>query len=200
MVAAKNDRAHQKLAAQFADHGRTGPLQRGYLAFCWGAPARPQGTIDRPIDRHPHARDRMAVRPGGRPAITHWRVLERYADADGRPLACLMECRLETGRTHQIRVHLAAIGHPLLGDDTYGPGFRTKAVRLPQPAREALASLARQALHAYLSAIEHPTTGERLEFRSPLPPDLESLRAGLAAERSGVSSVDSVPTPVRTEK
>jgi 23S rRNA pseudouridine1911/1915/1917 synthase len=200
MVVAKNDRAHRKLAAQFADHGRTGPLERAYLAFSWGSPQRSQGTVDKPIDRHPHARDKMAVRQGGREAITHWQVLERYAGRDGCPLACLMACRLETGRTHQIRVHLASIGHPLLGDDTYGPGFRTKAALMPEAARAALASLARQALHAYLLAIEHPTTGERLEFRSPLPSDLESLRANLAPERSGASPVEPVPTPVRTEK
>ena len=131
MVVAKNDRAHRSLAAQFADHGRTGPLERGYLAFVWSAPDRPKGVIDKPIDRHPQARERMAVRAEGRPAVTHWQVLERYPPA-GAPVASLLACRLETGRTHQIRVHLAAIGHPLLGDDVYGPGFKTKAVLLPQ--------------------------------------------------------------------
>ena len=103
-----------------------GRLRRGYLAFVWGAPDRPRGTIDKPIDRHPRARDKMAVREGGREAITHWEVLERYRGTDGKPVASLLACRLETGRTHQIRVHLAAIGHPLLGDDVYGPGFKTK--------------------------------------------------------------------------
>ena len=146
MVVAKNDRAHRSLAAQFADHGRTGPLQRGYLAFVWGAPDRPKGVIDKPIDRHPQARDRMAVRVGGREAVTLWEVLERYP-ADGKPaagpggkgaVASLIECRLKTGRTHQIRVHLTAIGHPLLGDETYGPGFRTKAALLSQGAKESL--------------------------------------------------------------
>ena len=84
MVVAKNDRAHRALAAQFADHGRSGePFERAYLAFVWGAPDRPRGTIDRPIDRHPQARDRMAVREGGREAVTHWEVLERYGTADG---------------------------------------------------------------------------------------------------------------------
>ncbi len=139
MVVAKTDRAHQALAAQFADHGRTGPLRRGYLAFVWGAPARPKGTIDAPIDRHPKSRDRMAVRANGREAITHWQVLERFDGKDGKPAASLIECRLETGRTHQIRVHLAHLGHPLLGDATYGTGFKTKATRLPEAAQEALA-------------------------------------------------------------
>ncbi len=138
-------------------------------------PDRPRGTIDAPIDRHPHARDKMAVRAGGREAVTHWEVLERYLGADGTPVASLLACRLETGRTHQIRVHLAAIGHPLLGDAVYGPGFKTKADQLPPAARAALAALGRQALHAYLLAIEHPSPGNVLEFRSELPADLRSF-------------------------
>jgi 23S rRNA pseudouridine1911/1915/1917 synthase len=180
LVVAKTDRAHRKLAAQFADHGRTGALERAYLAFVWGAPARPKGTIDKPIDRHPQARDKMAVRAGGRPAVTHWGVLERYPETGGDTVASLLECRLETGRTHQIRVHLAAIGHPLLGDSVYGPGFKTKASRLTQRAREALAALDRQALHAHILGLEHPVTGEQLHFRSELPADLAALRCALS--------------------
>ena len=180
LVVAKTDRAHRKLAAQFADHGRTGPLERAYLAFVWGAPARPKGTIDKPIDRHPQARDKMAVRAGGRPAVTHWEVLERYPGTGGDTVASLLKCRLETGRTHQIRVHLAAIGHPLLGDSVYGPGFKTKASQLPQRAREALAALDRQALHAHVLGLEHPITGEQLHFRSELPADLAALRCALS--------------------
>src|SRR5438552_19120712 len=107
LVVAKTDRAHRALAAQFADHGRSGPLTRGYLAFAWGVPDRTRGTVDAPIDRHPRARERMAVRAGGRAAVTHWELAERFAGADGKPVASLMVCRLETGRTHQIRVHLA---------------------------------------------------------------------------------------------
>ena len=182
MVVAKTDRAHRALSRQFADHGRTGPLRRGYLAFVWGAPDRPRGTIDKPIDRHPRARDKMAVRAGGREAVTHWEVLERYPGLDGTPVASLLACRLETGRTHQIRVHLAAIGHPLLGDDVYGAGFKTKASQLGQEARAALAALGRQALHAYLLAIEHPSQGNDLEFRSELPDDLRRLRHSLGAQ------------------
>jgi 23S rRNA pseudouridine1911/1915/1917 synthase len=169
MVVAKNDRAHRSLAAQFADHGRTGPLARGYLAFAWSAPDRPKGVIDKPIDRHPQARERMAVRPEGRPAVTHWQVLERYPPA-GAPVASLIACRLETGRTH-----------PLLGDDVYGPGFKTKSALLPKTAREALEALSRQALHAYMLEFEHPVSGEHLAFRSELPPDLGTLRHALTA-------------------
>src|SRR6478735_6495692 len=98
LVVAKTDRAHRALAAQFADHGRTGPLRRGYLAFVWGAPDRPKGTIEQPIDRHSHARDKMSVRAGGREAVTHWEVLKRYPGPDGKVVASLLACRLETGR------------------------------------------------------------------------------------------------------
>jgi 23S rRNA pseudouridine1911/1915/1917 synthase len=184
LVIARTDRAHQALSRQFADHGRSLPLRRGYLAFVWGAPERVRGSIDKPIGRHPHARDRMAVRPDGRPAVTHWEVRERFAGAQRLPAASLLACSLETGRTHQIRVHLASIGHPLLGDEAYGAGFRTKANTLAPAARAAVSSLARQALHAYLIAFEHPKGGKILEFRSELPEDLlrlhHSLRAGAA--------------------
>jgi 23S rRNA pseudouridine1911/1915/1917 synthase len=184
IVAAKTDRAHRALSRQFADHGRTGALRRGYLAFVWGAPERPKGTIDKPIGRHPRARDKMAVRAGAgaRAAVTHWEVLERYPGADGAPVASLIACRLETGRTHQIRVHLAAIGHPLIGDAVYGGGFKTKASRLSPPAQAAVEALGRQALHAYLLTVEHPARGENLEFRSELPDDLRRLRSSLGAQ------------------
>jgi 23S rRNA pseudouridine1911/1915/1917 synthase len=187
MVVAKTDRAHRALAAQFADHGRSGPLQRGYLAFAWDTPDRPKGVIDRPIDRHPHARDKMAVREGGREALTHWEVVETFRGTDGDKVASLIECRLETGRTHQIRVHLASIGHPILGDDVYGAGFRTKAARLAPAAREALGGLGRQALHAYVLGFEHPLENGYLEFRSELPADLEALRRDLRDAQGGLA-------------
>jgi 23S rRNA pseudouridine1911/1915/1917 synthase len=181
MVAAKNDRAHQSLSAQFADHGRTGELRRGYYAFVWGVPNRTRGTIDAPIDRHPHAREKMAVREGGREAITHWEVLETFPGRSGGEIVSLIACQLETGRTHQIRVHLAHIGHPLLGDDVYGPHFKTKASQLRPPARAALTELGRQALHAYLLVLEHPSHGEVVAWESGLPADLSRLKAALAA-------------------
>ena len=179
MVVAKTDRAHQVLSAQFADHGRAGPLERAYLAFVWGTPGRPKGRIEAPIDRHPKSREKMAVREGGREAITHWELLETYNGTDGKPVASMMLCRLETGRTHQIRVHLAYIGLPLLGDDVYGPGFKTKASHLGPEAQAALHDLARQALHAHILGFEHPVTGEHLAFKSRLPADLSRLRETL---------------------
>jgi len=137
MVVAKNDKAHQSLTAQFADHGRTGEMRRGYLAFAWGILNRRRGTVDAPIDRHPHAREKMAVRESGRQAITHWEVTESFQTRGGKPIASLLACQLETGRTHQIRVHLAHIGHPLLGDAVYGPHFKTKANALGPRVKRA---------------------------------------------------------------
>jgi 23S rRNA pseudouridine1911/1915/1917 synthase len=181
MVAAKNDRAHKSLTAQFADHGRTGAMRRGYRAFAWGLPNRQRGTVDAPIDRHPHAREKMAVRESGRQAITHWEITESFNGRDGKPIAAQLTCQLETGRTHQIRVHLAHIGHPLLGDAVYGPHFKTKANALGLKAQAALAALGRQALHAYLLTIEHPRSGEILSWEAPLPEDLLLLGNALRA-------------------
>jgi len=206
MVVAKNDLAHRALAAQFADHGRSSEdFERGYLAFAWGAPDRPHGVIDRPIDRDPRARDRMAIRENGREAVTHWQLLEAYPGVPGprrlhktmkaeAPAASFLACRLETGRTHQIRVHLASIGHPLMGDGVYGAGFRTKSAILPPEAQTALAALGRQALHAHILSVKHPSSGKILRFRSELPPDLARLHVALAgsrAETSGKMSSDS---------
>ncbi|MGL4287608.1 MAG: RluA family pseudouridine synthase, partial [Phreatobacter sp.] len=181
MVVAKNDHAHQSLTAQFADHGRTGAMRRGYLAFVWGSPGRQRGTVDAPIDRHVYAREKMAVREGGREAVTHWELQATYNGRDGKPVASLLECQLETGRTHQIRVHLSHIGHPLMGDQVYGSHFKTKAGHLGPQSQAALSALGRQALHAYLLALEHPRTGELLHWEAPLPEDLLLLERNLNA-------------------
>jgi 23S rRNA pseudouridine1911/1915/1917 synthase len=136
------------------------------------------------------------VREGGRAAVTHWQVIERYGGEPGAPrsgkdkkaakagkpaapVASLIACRLETGRTHQIRVHLASIGHPIIGDEVYGSGFRTKSALLPEKAQVALAALGRQALHSHILSVKHPSSGEFLKFTSELPPDLARLRKAL---------------------
>jgi len=187
-VVAKNDRAHQGLATQFADHGRSGPLERAYRALVWGVPGRAGGTVSAPIGRHPTHREKMAVvsPERGRRAVTRWSVEETLPAHAPEPLVALLRCELETGRTHQIRVHMAHLHHPLLGDALYGAGFRTRARRLPEAAAAALDELGRQALHAAVLGFEHPVTGEPLRFESPLPADLaallEALRTGSAAE------------------
>jgi 23S rRNA pseudouridine1911/1915/1917 synthase len=179
LVAAKTDAAHRGLAELFADHGRTGSLERDYLALVWGRFDAAAGKIAAPIGRDPRRRDKMAVaaEERGRHATTHWRLEEALGSTS------LVACRLETGRTHQIRVHMASIGHPLLGDSVYGAGFKTKAARLGEAARAALAGLGRQALHAAVLGFEHPATGERLRFESPPPEDFSHLLNALRAMR-----------------
>ncbi|WP_180981076.1 RluA family pseudouridine synthase [Pseudovibrio exalbescens] len=182
LVVAKNDAAHQGLAAQFADHGRTGPLERAYKALVWGAPMAAQGTINANLARSLANRQKIAVvKTAGRVAITHWKVLERFGPQDTDSLASLVECRLETGRTHQIRVHMAHLGHPLIGDMDYGAGFKTRHNRFEEPARSALAGFSRQALHAGLLVFEHPRTGKVMRFETPVPEDFATLLSLLRA-------------------
>ena len=185
MVVAKNDAAHRHLSDQFADHGRTGPLERAYHAVVWGRPRQLKGTIDAALGRG-NDRTKRAVKredaDDAREAITHYEVVERYAETeDGLSLASLVECHLETGRTHQIRVHMAHIGHPLVGDPEYGAAFKTKANRLPGDARAVVNDFRRQALHAFLLQFEHPSTGETMHFEAPVPEDLERLIEALRA-------------------
>ena len=143
----KNDYAHQALATQLQDHS----LYREYEAVCVGGLREDGGTVDAPIGRHPTDRKKMCVDwKNGRPAVTHWTVLERF------PGYTHIQCRLETGRTHQIRVHLASIGHPLLGDVVYG-------------AKKPVPGLAGQCLHARRLSFVHPRTGERVTVECPLP-------------------------------
>jgi len=165
------------------DHGRTGPLERAYKAIVWGRPDRLHGTIDAPLGRAGDRTKRTVKREDSddaREAITHYEVLERFREKpDATCLASLVECHLETGRTHQIRVHMAHIGHPLIGDADYGAAFRTKANLLPPEAKAIVNAFPRQALHAFMLAFEHPRTGETMHFESPLPADMEALAEAL---------------------
>jgi 23S rRNA pseudouridine1911/1915/1917 synthase len=174
LVIAKHDKAHQGLSEQFAAHGRDGRLQRSYLALVWGVPEKARGMISAPIDRSTSNRQKMAVSRGAnaREAVTHYEIREILGSP---PVASLLECQLETGRTHQIRVHMAHIGHPLLGDRVYGSGFRTSAKKLSEAARTALDALNRQALHATTLGFDHPRTGKALCFESPPPDDFKGL-------------------------
>lgn len=187
MVVSKSYRAHLDLQEQFADHGRTGPLERSYWGVCWGAPPRMKGNVNAALGRHPRDRLKRAVvdinRSDAKHAVTHFELLERFVDADrdGEFLASLMECKLETGRTHQIRVHMAHIGHPLLGDQVYGKHFATRVARLGEAAQEACGQFKRQALHARLLGFRHPATGETCRFEAEPPADMQKLLAALRA-------------------
>jgi 23S rRNA pseudouridine1911/1915/1917 synthase len=183
LVVAKTDAAHQGLSTLFADHGRTLPLIREYLAFVWGRMERKTGMVEASIARHPHNREKMAVshREDAREAITHWDLQDSFTS--GTSDVSLIACQLETGRTHQIRVHMAHTGHPLLADAVYGAGFKTKALHLGAATRAALEALGgRQALHAARLGFEHPVTGEELEFESALPPELAALDQALRTD------------------
>ncbi|MBI1405511.1 MAG: RluA family pseudouridine synthase [Caulobacter sp.] len=172
MVAAKTDAAHAGLSALFARHD----IDRAYIAFVRGAPRPRKGTIEGRIGRSHHDRKKMAVlRTGGREATTHYEVQHVYGPAD-KPMASKVLCQLETGRTHQIRVHLSSKGHPCLGDPVYGSSAPATAVR--QVIADA--GLRRQALHAAVLGFVHPVTGEKLRFKTPLPADLQALEEGLA--------------------
>ena len=181
MVAAKSYRAHVDLQEQFADHGRTGPLERSYWALAWGAPPRMKGTISNHLGRHPSKRLQQAVVPesanDARHAITHYTVLQRFGEDDksGEPLVSLIECRLETGRTHQIRVHLTHIGCPLLGDPEYGKQFANRGAKLNEEAQHLFSGFKRQGLHARTLGFRHPSTGETVSFSADPPKDMADL-------------------------
>ncbi|MGH3100808.1 MAG: RluA family pseudouridine synthase, partial [Thermoleophilia bacterium] len=155
LLVAKDDATHLALARDLADHR----VERQYLALVQGRLPASSGTVDAPVGRHPRDRKRMAVVPTGRHAVTHWRVLETF------PSVQLAEATLETGRTHQVRVHLASLRHPLAGDRTYGA----------DPTLAARLGLSRPFLHAWRLAFDHPGDGTRVELTEPLPPDLEQV-------------------------
>ncbi|HEU0061109.1 MAG TPA: RluA family pseudouridine synthase [Hyphomicrobiaceae bacterium] len=181
LVVAKTDRAHRALAEQFANHGADGRLQRSYRALVWGVPAPPRGRIDAALSRSTSNRTKIAVArtPKARRAVTHYEVLRAFTLPNEKPGVSLLRLTLETGRTHQIRVHTAHIGHPLLGDPVYGSGFKSSARRLGLAAQSALQRLQRQALHAAELAFEHPVSGKRLQFTSALPDDMAELVSAL---------------------
>ncbi len=189
LVVAKSDRAHHALAAQFEAHS----VERAYLALVHGLPDaadprlrgvkgvsfEPGGVIriTTRLARHRHDRQRQAVLfDGGRHAVTRVRVLERFGQP---PVAALVECRLETGRTHQIRVHLAHVGHGLIGDPVYGGRRKLKAAAVGEAAALAAARFPRQALHAAVLGFIHPVSGEALRFEAELPPDMAALAGAL---------------------
>ena len=161
LVVAKTDVAHEGLAKQFAAHS----IERRYLAIVNGIPKAAQGTVDAPLARSATNRKKIAIVEGkrGKRAVTHWRRLGVLADA------ALVECRLETGRTHQVRVHMASIGHPLLGDPVYGRSEKTHGKVLSKLGFQ------RQARHAAVLGFTHPVTKNRLSFSSPMPPDMQEL-------------------------
>lgn len=152
LLVCKNDAAHRAVAAQLKEHS----IHRKYLAICHGSLKEEEGCVDKPIGRHPVDRKKMAVTPNGRTAVTHYRVLRRFAGYT------YLECVLETGRTHQIRVHMASIGHPILGDEVYSS--------LSSPYK-----LKGQTLHAWTLGFVHPTTGKYMEIEAPIPDYFEHL-------------------------
>ena len=169
MVVAKNDLAHHGLARQFEVHS----IDRAYLALVWGCPTPRQGEIQGSIGRSPTNRKKMAVvKSGGKTALTRYRVLKGFLNG----AVSLVECRLATGRTHQIRVHMTSIGHPLVGDSIYGGGGKSSRTKtIAAAAKDRLIHFHRQALHATILGFEHPRTGEFLSFKRDIPEDLSDL-------------------------
>ena len=173
MVVAKTDMAHQALSEQFKAHGRDGRLQRHYIAFVWGNPTPINGTIEAAIARSRHNRLKQSISnsPDARQATTHYHRLAISHDA----MLSKVQCSLETGRTHQIRVHMSHIGHPVVCDNAYGSGMVTRIQKLAPNLAEAVSTLSRQALHAAALGFEHPVSLEQLYFDADLPKDLSQL-------------------------
>jgi 23S rRNA pseudouridine1911/1915/1917 synthase len=177
IVAAKNDATHHALSTAFTKHD----IERAYSCVTWGCPIQKSGIIEGNIGRSPKDRKKMAVvKHGGKHAVTHYQVQEFFGAAM-EPGAALIECRLETGRTHQIRVHLSAIGNPLIGDPVYAKSTPARRNKLSPTAREAADRFPRQALHAGILGFTHPRTGKELRWESELPADMTALIARLRA-------------------
>jgi 23S rRNA pseudouridine1911/1915/1917 synthase len=176
MVVAKHDRAHRGLAEQFADHGREGALVRQYIAYVWGRPNPMIRQVEAPLGRDKRNAEKIAVRKDGKWALTLLREVEAVGPKVSRVVVELM-----TGRTHQIRVHMAHIGHPLLGDGVYGNSFKTKIATMDSPARTVLESFQRQALHAATLGFIHPMSEKELLFEADLPADMQALDDALRA-------------------
>lgn len=181
LVVAKSDAAHQHLSAQLK--ART--LSRRYTAFVWGELRQRQGTIEAAIARHPRQRKEMAIVATGRHAVTHYTSEARYAQ-DGLVAASRLDCALETGRTHQLRVHFAHLGHAIMGDPVYGPStatrlnrLRAQGVAIPETVMAVISALPRQALHARELSLIHPKTHEKMTFAATLPEDLITLEKAL---------------------
>ena len=175
LVIAKTDDAHLHLSNQFKQHS----VKRQYQCLVWGVPEKEHGVVNAALGRHPVRRKDMSIvendnpeesgREKGKSAVTHWRVLRRFE------FSALLACRLETGRTHQIRVHLTSIGHPVIGDPQYG---KSPLKRLPAVSVELIQTISnfcRQALHAEILGFKHPSSGEWLEFKAPFPDDYKIL-------------------------
>lgn len=178
LMVAKNDTAHRGLAAQLEERS----VERCYTALVWGRPPE-EGVVDEPLDRNPADRKRMAVVEGGRRAVTRFRRRRALG------FLSLLELRLETGRTHQIRVHMQHLGHPVFGDPVYGGRTRVRGIepRLREAARRLLEGLDRQALHAASLGFTHPRSGEALRFESPLPEDMERTLQGATEPLTGAA-------------
>ena len=187
MVAAKSDKAHKGLAKQFAKHC----MERAYYAICWGVPNPTADEIYAPLKRDPKNRLKISVQPSGKEALTHYKVIKRLEPPrkitsrqnvkQGLPPSLsLVECRLETGRTHQVRVHMSHLGYPLVGDPLYSRR-NNPSKNLSEGAKEALSNFTRQALHAYLIGFIHPITKEHLTFETELPNDMKHLIQALVA-------------------
>ena len=183
-MVAKNDRAYRLLAAQFAAH----TIDRAYHALVWGIPEPREASLHNQIGRSPKDRKiRTVLREGGQSAITHYRHICHWRDdagaADSSAAISLIEARLETGRTHQIRVHMTHLGHPVVGDPVYGrPSHLRTAVKNSPALARAVAPMQRQALHAVELGFVHPTSGAKLSFKSPPPPDFQQLVQRLTRE------------------